>query len=389
MTNRREWLTSAAGLAGAGILTAGAQAQIAGNPFAIKEPPPMACEPGKVFRIGVISASIEGKPQRTNGHTWHFCHPFHPRVDQDVIKKTLDPGSVRIFEQFFRNPALNFDLMPFQNTKLTQVYDADRPSAELYASAFPGVVVADSLEKMVQEVDAVWLGDASGTGSDHFDLIAPALEKGLPCFVDKPIGKTVDGTRKILELAKKHNAKLMSSSLFRHQWGTAEALRLKNSKEFGELQFTQACQAGGWTLPSWFIYGQHPVWMVETICGPGVESVSMYARDNACHALLTYPDRMPAEVWYGRPDLVGLYCETKVHFQKKVHAWTPAIDNNYWLGHSYQMMQMANAFRRMLETGIEPVPHNEILEVTAIIHAAAKSLNEKSRLVSLAEVMAT
>jgi hypothetical protein len=41
----------------------------------------------------------------------------------------------------------------------------------------------------------------------------------------------------------------------------------------------------------------------------------------------------------------------------------------------------------MLETGVEPVPHNEILEVTAIIHAAAKSLNEKSRLVSLAEVM--
>lgn len=41
----------------------------------------------------------------------------------------------------------------------------------------------------------------------------------------------------------------------------------------------------------------------------------------------------------------------------------------------------------MLETEIEPVPHQEILEVTAIIHAAAKSLNEKSRLVSLGEVM--
>jgi len=269
MTNRREWLTSAAGLAGAGLLTAAsARAQADAKEQAATN---------KIFRIGVISASIEGKPQRTNGHTWHFCHPFHPQVNQDVIKKTLDVGSVRIFEQFFRNPQLNFDLMPFQNTKLTHVYDADRPCAELYASAFPGVQVADSLEKMVQEVDAVWLGDASGTGSDHFDLIAPALEKGLPCFVDKPIGKTVAGTRKILELAKKHNAKLMSSSLFRHQWGTAEAIRLKNSKEFGDLQFTQACQAGGWTLPSWFIYGQHPVWMVETICGPGVEGVSMYA----------------------------------------------------------------------------------------------------------------
>ena len=378
--NRREWLVTAAGLAGAGLLAANANAQSAAEK---KE----EAAAHKIFRIGVISASIEGKPQRTNGHTWHFCHPFHPVVNQDVIKKTLDPGSVRVFEQFFRNPALNFDLMPFQNTKLTHVYDADRPSAELYATAFPGVQVADSLEKMVQEVDAVWLGDASGTGSDHFDLIAPALEKGLPCFVDKPIGKTVAGTKQILDLAKKHNAKLMSSSLFRHQWGTAEALRLKNGKEFGDLQFTQACQAGGWSERGWQIYGQHPVWMVETICGPGVEAVSMYAREAACHALLTYPDRMPAEVWYGRPDLVGLYCETKVHFQKKVHTWTPAIDGNYWLGHSYQMMQMANAFRRMLETGIEPVPHQEILEVTAIIHAAAKSLNEKSRLVSLAEVM--
>ncbi|QDU30534.1 Inositol 2-dehydrogenase/D-chiro-inositol 3-dehydrogenase [Anatilimnocola aggregata] len=378
MNSRREWLAGA-GLAGAGLLAASTPAKIA----AAKE----QAAAGKVFRIGVISASIEGKTQRTNGHTWHFCHPFHPEVNQDVIKKTLDPGSTRIFAEYFRNPKLNFGLMPFPNTRLTHVYDADRASAELFASAYPGVQVVDSVEKMVPEVDAVWLGDASGTGSDHFDLIAPALEKGLPSFVDKPIGKTVKGTRQILELAKKHNAKLMSSSLFRHQWGTAEGLRLKETKDIGPLQFVQACQAGGWTLPSWFIYGQHPVWMVETLCGPGVESVSMLAKENACHAMLTYADRMPAEVWYGRPDIVGLYCETKVHFPKKTHTWTPAIDGNYWLGHSYQMMNMANAFRGMLETGVEPVPHNEILEVTAIIHAAAKSLNEKSRLVDLAEVM--
>ena len=115
---------------------------------------------------------------------------------------------------------------------------------------YPGVQVAPSLEKLVQEVDAVWLGDASGTGSDHFDLVAPALEKGLPTFCDKPIGGTVAKTRQIIELAKKHRAPLMSSSLFRHQWGTAEALRMKESGEFGSVQFVQASQAGGWTLPT-------------------------------------------------------------------------------------------------------------------------------------------
>jgi hypothetical protein len=48
---------------------------------------------------------------------------------------------------------------------------------------------------------------------------------------------------------------------------------------------------------------------------------------------------------------------------------------------------MAQTFREMIHTGIEPVPHQEILEVTAIIHAAAKSLEEKNRQVSLAEVL--
>ena len=35
------------------------------------------------------------------------------------------------------------------------------------------------------EVDAVWMGDASGFGEDHFDLVAPALKKGLPVFRSK------------------------------------------------------------------------------------------------------------------------------------------------------------------------------------------------------------
>jgi hypothetical protein len=62
-------------------------------------------------------------------------------------------------------------------------------------------------------------------------------------------------------------------------------------------------------------------------------------------------------------------------------------EDHYWLGHHYQMLNMADAFRKMVETGVEPVPHQEILEVTAIIHAGVKSRDGRSRLVTLAEVM--
>ena len=48
---------------------------------------------------------------------------------------------------------------------------------------------------------------------------------------------------------------------------------------------------------------------------------------------------------------------------------------------------MAATFREMVKTRREPIPHQEILEVTAIVHAAAKSMREQSRLVKLSEVM--
>jgi len=105
------------------------------------------------------------------------------------------------------------------------------------------------------------------------------------------------------------------------------------------------------------------------------------------HALITYKDRMPAEVWYGRPDIVGQYNHITAYFARRSYAWTPAIEGDFQYGHHYEMFRMAHTFREMVRTRREPVPHREILEVTAIIHAAAKSLEEKNRQVLLEEVM--
>ncbi len=342
---------------------------------------------GKTWRVGVISARIKGKPQRINGHTWHFAQYLHPTIDLAVAQKHLDPGNQKYFETIVRNPACNFGVLPFPDTRITHYYEADPEIARLFADAFPGVEVATSLERMVKEVDAVWLGDASGTGDDHFDLVAPGLERGLPTFCDKPIGETVAGTRKILELAQKHKAPLMSGSIFSFEWGVEEVRRLVAEGHLGEIQHVVASMQGGYSPEGWFIYGQHPLWTLVTLLGAGAEAISLYARGNAAHGLVTYPKGVPGQFWYGRPDLGGKYNETSVHFAKDVYRYSPAIEGSFRMGHHYEMFNMARAFRGMLHTGIEPVPHQEILEVTAMIHAAAKSHQEKSRLVALAEVL--
>ena len=376
-TTRRDLFTmGAAGLAG---LASGARVKMA---RADGDNQPTE----KVYRIGVISSRIKGQPQKANGHTWHFAQYFHPEIDLDAIAKYLDPGSATYFKTMLRNPQCNFGVLPFPDTRITHYYEPDPAVAELFCEAFPGVQVATSLEKMAEEVDALWLGDASGYGEDHFDLIAPGLAKGLPTFCDKPIGASVAGTRKILEFAREHKAPIMSSSLFRHEWGMEEALRIRDSGEQGELQYVLASMMGGYSESGWVIYGQHPAWTVMTLCGPGVEAVSLYARDASAHGYITYPDRMPAEIWYGRPDCTD-YCEAFVHFEKSLYRFTPGISGNFWYGHHYEMFNMARTFLGMVKSGVEPTPHQEILEVTAIIHAGVKSKQEQSRLVPLAEVM--
>jgi len=358
---------------------------LATAPVLVADPVP-AAPPNKVIRVGVISAAIRGKAQPTNGHTWHFAQYLHPTIDLDAIKKYLDPGSAEMFRKYTRNPKYNFDQLPFPDTRITHYYDADPGVTGPYLEAFPGVKAAKSPEDLAAQVDAVWLGDASGFGEDHYDLVAPALEKGLPVFCDKPIGGSPAGTRKILELARKHKTPIMSSSLFRHEQGMEAALRYRDDDDFGPIRYVIAGVEGGYSADGWVVYGQHPAWTVVTLLGPGAEAVSMYAREDTCHALVTYPDRMPAEIWFGRPNDPREYCHTAVHFQKKRVEFTPAIEGDFWYGHHYEMFRMAATFREMVRTRKEPVPHAEIRAVTDIVHAAAKSATERSRLVALAEV---
>jgi predicted dehydrogenase len=369
------------------LLTAAAGAIGRTTASAATEPKPEPGPDGKVYRIGVVSAAIRGKPQPRNGHTWHFAQYLHPAVNLDAIQKFMDPGSAKMFRAYMRNPKCNFGELPFPDTKITHYYDADPAVAVAFTEAFPGVRVARSLEEMVGAVDAVWMGDASGFGDDHFELVAPGLRKGLPTFCDKPIGGSVAGTRKILDFARAHQAPLMSSSLFRHEWGMEAALRARDSGEFGPIRYLIAGVGGGYSPDGWVVYGQHPAWTVVTLLGTGATAVSLYAREDTCHALVTYTDRMPAEIWFGQPSPPSEYCHTAVYFQKKRYEYTPAIEGDFWYGHHYEMFRMAAAFRGMVRTRREPVPHAEILEVTAIVQAAALSAKEGGRMVKLEEVM--
>ena len=127
--------------------------------------------PARTFRIGMISATIQGKSQPRNGHNWHFGQYLHPTCDLDALKKHYPYGH-KLFSNVLRNPKFNFDELPFPDTRITHYFDPGDPQGTVpFTEVFPGVKVVTKLEEMISEVDAIWLGDASGLGDDHFDLV--------------------------------------------------------------------------------------------------------------------------------------------------------------------------------------------------------------------------
>ena len=196
----------------------------------------------KTFRIAafVLPAAILGKAAAaTAGISGISPQYLHPTCDFVAARRNTIRKDSTSFHNFFSAiPKFNFDQLPFPDTRITHYYDADPKVAVPFTEAYPGVKVATSVEKMVEEVDAVWMGDASGVGDDHFDLVAPGLARGLPTFCDKPIGGTVDGTRKILDFARKHGAPLMSVQLLAPRMGHGS--RAAHAR-FGRVRRHRAC----------------------------------------------------------------------------------------------------------------------------------------------------
>jgi predicted dehydrogenase len=238
---------------------------------------------------------------------------------------------------------------------------------------------------MIGEVDAVLLGDDIGDGKDHLDLLAPAVEAGLPTFCDKPLADTPVRARQLIALAAKHKAPLMSSSLFRHIAEVREVARLRQSGELGPLRWLTVGYSAACTDDFVRIYGIHPVWAVAAICGVGFEAVSLVRYQGTGLLTLTYKDRPPVTVWLGGENRGMAY------FAKRTESFPlfglPNGKDEWHARYARMIAHLAATIRDMIKSGRQPYSGQELLKVVAATHAAVKSAAEKGRLVGLQEVL--
>jgi len=70
--------------------------------------------------------------------------------------------------------------------------------------------VCDTLEKVSNDVDLVFIADCNGDGSDHLKLATPSLKKGIPTFIDKPFADEVKDAIAIVRCAARRTVRRAS-----------------------------------------------------------------------------------------------------------------------------------------------------------------------------------
>jgi predicted dehydrogenase len=132
------------------------------------------------------------------------------------------------------NLARNFDRLP--EADLAWLCDESAETLERFGRAFPGARTTGALEELLgdESLDAVALATPVST---HAGLARRVLDAGKHCFVEKPLGQSVDEAERVVEAAQAGGLVLMVGHLLEYHPGVEKMNELIESGELGEVRY--------------------------------------------------------------------------------------------------------------------------------------------------------
>jgi hypothetical protein len=230
-----------------------------------------------------------------------------------------------------------------------------------------GVKIVDSIEALLEQVDAVLL--ETNDGRPHLSQVRPVLAAGKPVFIDKPVAGSLEDAIAIYREAAIAGVPMFSSSSLRFGINTLAARggslgKIQNAETFSPASLEQ-------THPDLFWYGIHGVESLFTVMGTGCESVQRTMEDGKIVVSGKWSN--------GR---TGIFREGKGYGGKAVGDSGEGPVGSYD-GYQPLISEIIKFFR----SGKPPVSPKETLEIYAFMEAADESKRQGGAEVSLASVM--
>ena len=324
-----------------------------------------------LIRVGLIRCDTHG--------LWYG--PLMAEHDPLVFQRPrlpVEPGHYSwmtggLHQFFYTNydDILNMSVPFVGGFEIAKVWDEHREAAEMAAAVFFGKPeVCDTFEEVSDGVDLVLIADCNCDGSDHLELAAPGLTKGVPTFVDKPFADSVANAAAILELGRKYDAPVYSQSICRVE---PAFVRFRNRMpEVGVANF--ATLHGYGTEPAGLV---HTVSITQLLFGPGIERVKVFEAERHTAVYLDYGDRAD------RPKHgVMINCDvgsrpftamtaTVIGTIAQIHT---TVLGDYAYAHG--TCEIIKTIRDMVGTRKTPDSMGEVLETIAVVEAFKKARAE-------------
>ena len=179
--------------------------------------------------------------------------------------------------------------MRYPDCRITTVYGHYPEASRKLADTFGIEKIADSIEEMVENVDAVMI--TARDGKYHYEFAKPFIEAGIPAFVDKPFTVDPKQTAALISLAKEKNVPLCGGSMLKFTDG------IKELKEY--VQTTEETVSGGAVVApvqmeseysGFFFYSSHLTEMTLEVFGYDPLSVTAVKNKNGVCATINYKD---------------------------------------------------------------------------------------------------
>jgi len=293
-----------------------------------------------MIRIGMAFGAAEhGETGSFHGNVWaSVLNGFDPERAEAEDWPDIGAGHRRL-----------------EGARITRLWDPNRERAERMARVYGVETVCDTPEELAEDVDAGLIGEDGRFAK--FPYARPFLERGLPCYLDKPLALDTDEARGIVAFAREHGAPMLSCSGWRFCDG-AQYLRGRYESIGGPKLLI-----GIMSMSSFDVYAIHAAYMTLGLMGAGVAGVANSGEEGRDVVRLRWED--------GRQAVLHLY-DKRIAGGRRFIVYGPdghAETADFGEIHP----PLLEAFLQMCRTGESPVPPGEMIGAVAIIEAIERA----------------
>ncbi len=250
-----------------------------------------------------------------------------------------------------------------KDVKVTGVFDRGRKNGPDETKAFCEEYGADefnSVEALCESCDGVMV--LSADWETHFKDVQTCMNKGVPCYCDKPVFSSRQEIEEFLNTGLETRTPFFGGSGWRWNHVTQEFYRkysknsIKDMLVIGQSDF--------------FYYGIHAVdWMLGLL-GPGAEWVKHEVKGE---------DMSISSIGHNRGCVVRLMLETKPDVGRRCFANADGEDHFITFGVEEIHNGICGMFVEMVKTGIQPAGYGDYVESLLVMFALAESRETGAR----------